>query len=274
MANQYPVLNASEQAVSFVNQGQRLWGMFHLPATSGPHPAVLMLHGFTATRVESHRFYVHLARALAARGIAALRFDFRGSGDSEGEFQDMTVQGELGDAKAALEWLVGHPNIDSARIGVTGVSLGGMVAALLAGRNPTLVRALALLGAIADPAGFIASRQQELAESGGENPLERLMRDGYILFWDYPAGLALVQTIFELNPVEEIANYRGRALIVHNAGDPIVPAGNADWYAGALGDRATLHKLDGQSHVFSEPPIERQVIELAMGWFREQLAAG
>jgi dipeptidyl aminopeptidase/acylaminoacyl peptidase len=272
MANTYPIHNATEQCVSIVNQGQTMWGMFHLPASTGPRPAVLLLHGFTASRIESHRFYVHLARALAARGIAVARFDFRGSGDSEGEFQDMTVQGELSDAKAALYWLIGQPDIDSSRVGVAGVSLGGMVAALLTGRNPNLVRGLALLAAIADPARFITGAQQRLSEqSGGQNPLEQLARDGYLMFWDYPVGTALVQTLFELNPVEELANYRGRSLIIHNTGDPVVAVENADLYAGALGERATVHKLDGASHVFSEPPVERQAIDLAAGWFSDVL---
>jgi dipeptidyl aminopeptidase/acylaminoacyl peptidase len=272
MANTYPILNATEHPVAITSHGQAMWGMFHKPAVAGPRPAVLLLHGFTSSRIESHRFYVHLARALAARGLASLRFDFRGSGDSEGEFQDMTVQGELDDAKAALDWLIGQPDIDSSRIGVTGVSLGGMVAALLAGRNPNLVRGLALLAAIAEPARFVMGAQQQMAaQGGGQNPLEQLARDGYLLFWDYPVGTALVQTIFELNPAQEAANFRGRALIVHNTGDPVVTADNADVYAGALGERATVHKLEGSSHVFSEPLVERQAIEITTAWFTEVL---
>ena len=270
MANTYPILNATEQAISFENQEQRLWGMLHLPAGDGPHPAVLLLHGLTATRIESHRFYVHLARALAARGIAALRFDFRGSGDSEGEFQDMTVPGELSDAKAGLDWLVGHPALDSARLGVAGVSLGGMVAAQLAGRNPNLIRGLALLSALASPDTF-ASGAQQVAEKSGQSPLEALMRDGYYLLWNYPVGMGFVQTIFEQKPAEEVKHFRGRVLIVHGAGDPTVPFQHAELYKEALGDRATLHKLDSKMHVFSEPPAERQAIELTVGWFKELL---
>jgi dipeptidyl aminopeptidase/acylaminoacyl peptidase len=245
--------------------------MLHLPHGDGPHPAVMLLHGLTASRIESHRFYVHLARALAARGIAALRFDFRGSGDSEGEFQDMTVPGELSDAKAGLNWLVGHPALDSARLGVAGVSLGGMVAAQLAGRNPSLVRALALLAALADPALFAAAAAQQTAQTGGESPMEALARDGYFLLWNYPLGMGFVQTIFEQKPVEDVKRFRGHALIVHGEGDPTVPVQHAEMYKEALGERATLHKLNSTSHVFDEPPVERQAIELVVNWFKETL---
>ncbi len=270
MANSYPVLNATEQAISFDNQEQRLWGMLHLPHGDGPHPAVMLLHGLTASRIESHRFFVHLARALAAHGIAALRFDFRGSGDSEGEFQDMTVPGELSDAKAGLDWMVGHPALDSARLGVAGVSLGGMVAAQLAGRNPSLIRGLALVSALADPALF-ATAAQQTADQAGESPLEALARDGYFLLWNYPLGASFVQTIFEQKPVEDVRRFRGHTLIVHGGDDPTVPYQHAEMYKEALGERAALHKLDSKTHVFSEPPAERQAIELIVSWFKELL---
>lgn len=45
-----------------------------------------MLHGFTGNKTETHFLYTRLARQLATQGIAALRFDFAGSGDSQGEF--------------------------------------------------------------------------------------------------------------------------------------------------------------------------------------------
>lgn len=268
MPNTYPVLDAAEQAVGFTSQGQGLWGMFHLPAGRGPHPAVLLLHGITASRIESHRLFVHLARALASRGIAALRFDFRGSGDSEGEFQDMTVPAEVADAKAALDWLTGRPEIDSARIGVLGNSLGGMIAALLTARNPNLVRGLALWAAVASPDVFAAGAQQAAAP-GSESPLEKLARDGYFLLWGYPLGLGFVQTVFEQQPLAEIGNYRGRAIIVHSASDPTVPAHHADQYAAAFGDRAVVHKLDDDTHAFVTPRAEQQAIDLTVNWFRD-----
>ncbi|MCS7060416.1 MAG: alpha/beta fold hydrolase [Anaerolineae bacterium] len=270
MANSYPVLNATEHAISFENHGQRLWGMLHLPHGDGPHPAVMLLHGLTGSRIESHRFFVHLSRALAAQGIAALRFDFRGSGDSEGEFQEMTAPGELSDAKAGLDWMVAHPALDSARLGVAGVSLGGMIAAQLAGRNPSLLRAAALLAALADPALF-ASAAQQTANQSGESPLEALARDGYFLLWGYPLGMGFVQTIFEQQPVEDVKRFRGRVLIVHGTEDPTVPVQHAELYKDALGERATLHKLNSKTHVFDEPPVERQAIDLIVSWFKEML---
>jgi uncharacterized protein len=270
MANTYPILNATEQAVSFTNQGERMWGMLHLPAGRGPHPAVLLLHGITGDKTGSHRLFVHMARALAARGIATLRFDMRGSGDSEGEFQDMTLAGEAGDAQAALEWLIGRPEIDSARIGALGLSLGGMVESMLAGRNPNLLRGLAYWAAAADASVFahMAERTSEKSGASTESLMGSLLEKGYVMLWGYPCGMPFIQTFFNEQPLEELKNYRGTAIIVHTTGDPTVPVGQADVYAAHFGERAQVYKLEDHTHTFETPPIEKQAIELTVDWFK------
>jgi alpha/beta superfamily hydrolase len=50
-----------------------------------------MFHGFTGSKIEAHRFFVKLARSLSDSGFIILRFDFRCSGDSDGEFEDITL---------------------------------------------------------------------------------------------------------------------------------------------------------------------------------------
>ena len=96
----------NEDLISFEVGNERLHGMLHLPVNAAaPHPCVLMLHGFTGTSIEPHRLFVLMARAFASAGIAALRFDFRGSGQSEGFFSDMTLTRELEDALAAIKLL-------------------------------------------------------------------------------------------------------------------------------------------------------------------------
>jgi alpha/beta superfamily hydrolase len=97
--------------------GKRMAGVLHLPAGRGRAPAVLMLHGFTGHKVETHRLFVRTARQLAASGLIVLRFDFRGSGDSEGEFEEMTIRGEVEDALNALAFLREQRRVDTIRIG-------------------------------------------------------------------------------------------------------------------------------------------------------------
>ena len=76
-----------QQACYFSNEGQQIAGTVHIPDGPGPFPGVLLCHGFTGQRIEAHFIFVKMSRALEQAGIASLRFDFRGSGESEGRFQ-------------------------------------------------------------------------------------------------------------------------------------------------------------------------------------------
>ncbi len=94
-----------ETPVVFNCKGQQIIGILHLPDGRTKVPGVLLLHGFTGHKAEIHRMLVKLARKLAAHGIGCLRFDFRGCGDSAGEFEEMTLRTKLCDATVALKFL-------------------------------------------------------------------------------------------------------------------------------------------------------------------------
>lgn len=119
-------------SVEFENQGQKIFGVVHRPLTDMPCPAVLMCHGFAGHKIGKNKLYVSLSEKLAELGIASLRFDFRGSGDSEGDFSHMTISGEVGDAVEATEYLIEASGIDSSALGIFGRSLGGIVAIMTA----------------------------------------------------------------------------------------------------------------------------------------------
>ncbi|RPI95812.1 MAG: alpha/beta fold hydrolase, partial [Chloroflexi bacterium] len=113
------------KAIEFQGPLGTLRGMLHRPAAAGPSPVVLLLHGFTGQHIEDQRLFVQFARCLADGGYAVLRFDFYGSGDSDGEFDQFTMRSEVADAVTALDWLAAQPGLDIKRIGVVGLSMGG-----------------------------------------------------------------------------------------------------------------------------------------------------
>lgn len=91
-----------EQPVSFSCNGAALVGVAHLPAAT-PRVGVVIVVGGPQFRVGSHRQFLSLARHLAASGIAVLRFDCRGMGDSEGDFPGFAGIGD--DIHAAIDAL-------------------------------------------------------------------------------------------------------------------------------------------------------------------------
>lgn len=96
--------SASEEAVRFSAEGKALFGILHLPRGRAAYRSILlMVVGGPQNRVGSHRSFVTLARAFAARGIPVLRFDYAGLGDSEGDWRGFTYAGPS--IRAAVDFL-------------------------------------------------------------------------------------------------------------------------------------------------------------------------
>jgi exosortase A-associated hydrolase 1 len=89
-----------QRAISFDCAGERLYGVVHVPPA--PHKrGVLVVVGGPQYRAGSHRQFTLLARSLAGDGVAAMRFDYRGMGDSEGAMRDFEAVDD--DLRAAID---------------------------------------------------------------------------------------------------------------------------------------------------------------------------
>lgn len=119
--------------------GVTLAGTLTLPEGSGPFPAVLLITGSgPQDRDETllgHKPFLVLADHLTRRGIAVLRVDDRGVGQSTGDFAAATTLDFAADARAGVQYLAGRAEIDSRRIGLAGHSEGALVAPLVAADN-------------------------------------------------------------------------------------------------------------------------------------------
>ncbi|TVQ19892.1 MAG: alpha/beta hydrolase [Spirochaetaceae bacterium] len=128
-----------EHEVEFVSDGLRLSGSLALPAGQGPFPGVVFVAGSgEVDRNENHKkmqmnAFNELARTLADRGFASLRFDKRGVGRSEGKFLTAGFFDNVADAASALRFLQGRDEVDSERTFVIGHSEGALIASRLAG---------------------------------------------------------------------------------------------------------------------------------------------
>lgn len=129
------------QRIGIRVEDTELDGVLHLPATTTVGGAAV-LHGFGGHRDQPH--IVATCEALAKTGVAALRFAYR-----DHQPPKMTLASALADAAGAIRVLKAHPSVPE-RLGVVGFSFGGVVAALVAGRD-SRVRAAVLAAA---PAQF------------------------------------------------------------------------------------------------------------------------
>lgn len=106
----------------------------------GPHPAVVLVHGFGATHGMRLAQY---EQAFATAGMVVLAFDFRYLGDSGGNPRQLvSVRRQLDDIDAALDFIREDERVDPARVAVWGTSMGGTHVTLTAVRHPDLVAAV------------------------------------------------------------------------------------------------------------------------------------
>ena len=255
-----------ERPIAFENEGEQLVGILHLPENGGSvrAPGVVLCHGFTGNRSEAHWVFVKLARRLASDGFAVLRFDFRGSGDSAGRFEDMTISREVSDARRAVEVLAAEPGVDRERIGILGLSLGGCVAACVAGASP-LVRATVLWAPVADP------DRQFPRLTAAEVSFPHEFSPGMLL------GRAFVDELVHVDPVAEITKTRGPVLVLHGSADTAIPVAWSEAYVDALraaGVPCEREIIPEADHTFSGVAFERRVIDRTAGWLAEHLAGG
>ena len=121
--------SAQSQNISIDGEHGKLSAVLQTPDNQKNYPLVIICHGFTANK--EHLLLTNLADELEARGIASIRFDFNGHGQSDGDFQDMTVLNEIEDAKKVYDYASKLPNVTS--ISIAGHSQGGVVASMVAG---------------------------------------------------------------------------------------------------------------------------------------------
>ncbi len=124
-----------EEEVTFQNNDVTLAGTLTLPPTPGPHPAVVLITGSGAQdRDESLEPFAQIkpfrliADYLTRSGIAVLRYDDRGVGESTGDFASAVLPDFASDAEAAVIYLRTRDDIQSDQIGILGHSEGGSIA--------------------------------------------------------------------------------------------------------------------------------------------------
>lgn len=101
-----------------------------------------------------------IAQWLSAAGIAVLRYDDRGVAESGGVFESAGLFDLAEDARSAIRFVSSHPLLDARRLGIVGHSEGGLIAALVAAKDPS-IRAIALMGTLAHSLDHILLRQFE-----------------------------------------------------------------------------------------------------------------
>jgi dienelactone hydrolase len=191
--------------------------------------------------------HLALAEALAAHGVAVLRFDFAGAGESEGSLYDLSYSARMQDLDAALTFLASR---GVSRFGLFGSSMGGAVAYLAAARDERVV-AIATVAAVGQP-GRLAEARPDAVAAWHEQ--------GY---FDAPEGRisrAFLDDSLAHDVCSAVSILRASILVVHGEEDTVVPPSDAHDIASAA-RHARLELVPGADHEFSRPVHLRPMIQ-------------
>lgn len=223
-------------------------------------PGVLIIPGFADTAVGPHNMHVQLARRLVQSGYAVARFDYRGLGESEGDFRRFTLNSGREDVLSALDALCRQEGVDVRRLGIVGYSLGGAYAAQAAADH-SAVRAVGLLAPVACPASVLPTFFKP-------EHRRQLEREGWIDWSGWAVGSAFMNSLHELDPVEAMARSGVPALVIHGTNDVEVPVDSAYQFR-AKG--AELCLIEGADHPFSAMRFKDIIFAKICDWFASKL---
>ena len=209
---------------------------------TGKCPITILAHGFGGDK--NWQLMKLVSDSLQMHGIASIRFDFNGHGESEGDFKDMTVPNEIEDLKRVVRYALQLDGCNG-KIGLLGHSQGGVVVSMTAGEMNDTISAVTLLA----PAAVL----REDAIRGNTfgvlynpiNPPEYVELPG-----GRKLGREYILTAFRLPIYETAIRYQGAAFLIHGTGDRVAPYSYSERYKN-IWKNSELHLMEEYDHGFS-----------------------
>ncbi|MFJ8252970.1 alpha/beta hydrolase [Streptomyces sp. NPDC094466] len=221
--------------------------------------AVLLVHGGGVTREEGG-FFGRLAGGLAEAGIASLRFDLRGHGESEGRQEELTLSMILNDIRVMLAHL--REATGATEITLLGASFGGGLCAYYAAKRPDAVDRLVLFNPQLNyKQRTIDSRSYWTDDVINEEAAAELDGRGALQFTPtLRHGRPMLNEVFWLEPHEALGEVRAPTLIVHGTADTLVPFESSQDAVSRFTAPVQLVPVDGSQHGFAvhDDPQYRQ----------------
>lgn len=230
------------QKITFNNkEGQALAARLEMPVDKKPLAYALFAHCFTCSK--NLNAVTHISRALMHQGIAVLRFDFTGLGESEGDFSETNFSSNVSDLVAAANFL--RQNFEAPEL-LIGHSLGG-AAVLAAGLQLKEARAVVTLGAPASPQHVKRIFNKSLAQINHDG-------EAVVCIGERPFTIKnqFIEDISKDHLKDRLKKLRKALLIMHSPQDKIVEIKNAEIiYKSAMHPKSFI-TLDGADHLLSK----------------------
>jgi uncharacterized OsmC-like protein/alpha/beta superfamily hydrolase len=247
--------------LSFTNDnGEELSACLEFPVDQHPKAYALFAHCFTCNK--NLLAVNNISKGLTANGIAVLRFDFTGLGESEGDFSNTNFSSNVNDLLAAVSFLERDYQTPALLIGH---SLGG-AAVLFAATKLERLQAVVTIGAPSDP-----KHVQHLIQSSAKEIEKRGVADVNIGGRTFTIRKQFLDDLIKSNMGEVLKGLRKPLLILHSPQDQTVEVENAAQLYHMAHHPKSFISLDGADHLLSNKVDSRYVGELIGAWVRRYI---
>ncbi len=257
---------AQIRPVEHVFEGLTLRGTAYVPdngATS--HPTVILHHGFGSTRLEAFGLFVQISRALADRGILAVAFDRAGHGESDGAFFDTTLSGDIATGVALVRAVSEWPEVQSENVHLLGMSLGAVVASIIAVDAEVQIASLTMIS----PAAVFVDEIRSGTLQG--RSLDEVKANGYFDFNSARLGPEFINEAREFDVYGRAQGFGGSVRIIHGDADHIVPVDYALRYQDVYGEMADITIIRGGDHMWSAVTVRDTVLREVIDFLVRQV---
>ncbi len=246
--------------ISIKRDGLTLRGDLLKPDGKEKCPAAIIFHGLMSDRGNVRRnLFTKIADRLLEKGIAVIKFDFDGHGESDGDFSDMNVYSEILDAAKVIDYV---RNLDFVTdIYIVGHSQGALVGGMIAGYYREYVSKLVMLA----PAATIKDDALKGSCFGIEYDKRNIPEHIEMINTEkehFHLGGLYFRIAKTLPIYETTSMFEGKTLIIHGTKDEAVGVIGAKRYKECM-DNVTLDIIEGESHGLEDFSGERVVSEVA-----------
>lgn len=234
--------------------GTAMAGTIDFPDSS-PQAFAIFAHCFAGSRHTPGA--ARVSKQLTNFGIATLRFDFPGLGQSEGDFADTCFSQNVADIQAAADWLA--QNYSAPQL-LMGHSLGG-AAALAAANNIRSLKAVATIGAPFDPAHSVLHYADKIGEVDANGEVEVTLGGRALTI-----SRLFLEDLAETNPEDYLPRLRKPLMVLHSPIDQTVGIDNAQNIFRTTRYPKSLVALDKADHLVTKQGAAARAADLIGAW--------
>lgn len=244
-------------------KGRSIMGVFHIPHKFAKGtPVIVMCYGFNGNRVEQHRMSVYAAKRAAQQGVAFMRIDYRGLGNSEGEFWESSISSKVEDITKVIDFIQGCFQSKENSLFLLGFSDGIKIASeVLSLREHVCGIAMWSPIFFSNPVFFKSRTRPKLVREPGSKEM-------VCPFYGLWVGVDHLRELAQTKAFDNFCQFEGPKLCIYGENDfSVAQTRKAFEEARLLHDQdLKIVTIPGAKHLFGRTEWTREVIDVTINW--------